>query len=91
MQGSCLSPLVITVAAMSQSVTDADPFVSDFEAWPIEHNQEVHAVSKLHLPLFLPLLAISARARALRAQTKYRLNCFGGQDHGVKTCRQEFF
>lgn len=77
MQGSCLDPLVVDHAATSQSVTDADPLVSDFVAWPLERNQEVYAGPTSNPPLCLPLLASSPRAQNLRAQNEHCSNCFG--------------
>ena len=81
------------VAPSASVGVDVDPFTVDYSHWPLEHFQEVFAVSHTFAtsdpPLWCPLLTTAARLEALRAYSGQCLNC-GGRDHSVKTCGSPF-
>ena len=87
-QGSVLNPLDMNITR------DAfDPFCNDAVDWPLQFPSEVYAVTQTlstsDPTLLSPLLTNSARSQALSAHGGRCLN-FGGTDHSMLTCRQEF-
>ena len=82
-QGTARNPYVMTVTS-PHTASDEDPFTTDYNHWPLEHFQEVYAVSTTFStsdpPLWSPLLTANARLEALRSYSGQCLNC-GGQDH----------